>query len=114
MSAMETQQANVSPRAGRHLTGLPGQSRWKGKLFAQQMTSLRCSEVHSTLSYAGFNAEQLKPVIEIALCFLYNSVGSETMKTFFYTPSTVFLYRLIISEDKLLLIFVSYKMLLLL
>lgn len=31
MVVIETQQANVSPMAGLHLKGLPGQSEWKGK-----------------------------------------------------------------------------------
>lgn len=66
------------------------------------------------LFYERFDVEQLKLVIETALCFLYNNTGYETIETFFYVSSTVFLHRLIISEDKLVLIFLTYKTLLLL
>lgn len=61
-----------------------------------------------------FKVEQLKLVTETALCFLGNSTGYETIQTFFYISSAVNLYRLIVTEDKLLLIFLTYKMLLLL
>ena len=66
------------------------------------------------LSYKRFNVEQLKPAIETALCFLYNSTGYETTENFFSVSSTVFLHRLIVSEDKSLLIFLTYKTLILL
>lgn len=41
-------------------------------------------------------------------------MGREAIETLFYVSSTVFLYWLIISEGKVLLISLTYKMLLLL
>lgn len=77
------------------------------------MTSLKYIQVFSLLSYEWFKVEQFKLVIETASCFLYDIMGHETIETLFYVSSTVFLYWLIISEDKIL-ISLMYKMLLLL
>lgn len=114
MVVIETQQTIVSPTAGLNGHDWQGKAGRRGRLFAQQMTSLKYSHILRLFSYERFDIEQLELVIETALCFLCNSMGYETIETFFYVSSTVLFYRLIVSEDKLLLIFLTYKMLLLL
>lgn len=81
------------PRQGSARRDCQGKAGARGRLFAQQMTSPQRSQGLSMLYYEPFDVEQLRLVIETALCFLNNSMGCETIENFFYVSSTVFLYR---------------------